>query len=300
MGLVTYHSLEEAVQASFGESVHIDKSSQLVMSDINLAKTLYLTNGDTVFLKLNTPENAGFFDAEEQGLWAIAQTNTIRTPKLFCKGIDTQKSLSFLMMEKIDSGQLKEDTWKVMGREFAAMHLADTTAFSCGKAYGFLQDNYIGATRQINTPNDSWVEFFRTCRLEPQFKMAEGTLGSDGIRLSLKLLDRLDTWLTEPSKPSLLHGDMWGGNHLVDQDGKVVLIDPAVYVGHAEADIAMTQMFSLMPRDFYQGYYEVLPKQEGYEDRRDLYNLYHYLNHFNLFGGHYLVSAMRIVMHFAG
>ena len=129
--------------------------------------------------------------------------------------------------------------------------------------------------------------------------MAEHAMSSRDIEAAGRLLDKLDDLLEEPSHPSLLHGDMWGGNHLIGPDGKAVLIDPAAYVGHAEADIAMTEMFSPLPRDFYRGYHEKIPEDAGYRDRCDLYNLYHYLNHFNLFGGGYLQSAMRIIHHYA-
>lgn len=300
MGLVSYISLEEAVKGCFGDEVGIKNDPRIMHGGINSTAMLYLTDGRKVFVKINSVANSAFFDAEEEGLAAIASTHTIATPKLYCKGCDTAKRYSFLMMEPIEGGRGNSDTWYVMGREFADMHLADASSFVSGKSFGFTHDNFIGATKQINTPKDKWIDFFRECRLIPQLKMAEHALSAHDIQASEKLLDKLDDLLEEPARPSLLHGDMWGGNHLVGSDGKVVLIDPATYVGHAEADIAMTEMFSPMPRDFYRGYYDKIPQSEGYRDRRDLYNLYHYLNHFNLFGGGYLASAMRIIMHYAG
>ena len=151
----------------------------------------------------------------------------------------------------------------------------------------------------INTPKDKWVDFFRECRLEPQIKMAEHAFSPSVLKQVISLLDRLDDYLSEPAAPSLLHGDMWGGNHLVKKDGKVILIDPAAYVGHAEADLAMTQMFQPMHRDFYEGYFEINPRMDGYEDRREIYNLYHMLNHYNLFGGSYLTSAYHTIAYYA-
>ena len=299
MGLETYSSIEDAVRGCFGSDTGVTSDLFAVGGGINSTATLLLSNGMKVFIKMNSIRNRAFFDAEEEGLEAIASTHTIGTPKLYCKGTDDKTSSSFLMMEPV-RGVQRSDTWITLGHEFADMHLADASAFVTGGLYGFTHDNFIGATKQINTPKNSWIEFFRQCRLLPQLKMAEHAMSSSDIAAAGKLLDKLDDLLEEPARPSLLHGDMWGGNHLVGQNGKAVLIDPAAYVGHAEADIAMTEMFSPLPRDFYRGYHEKIPENAGYRDRCDLYNLYHYLNHFNLFGGGYLMAAMRIIHHYAG
>ena len=296
--LENYRSLEDAIKGCFGEDIRIKSDPRIFHGGISSTALLDLSNGMRVFLKMNSIKNIAFFDAEEEGLDAIASVNAIGTPRLYCKGTDAKKNISFLMMEPVERGILKSDTWTVMGHEYADMHLADASSFVSGGMFGFMHDNFIGATKQINTPMDSWIGFFRECRLVPQLKMAEHAMSSADIQASIRLCDRLDDLLEEPDHPSLLHGDMWGGNHLVGRDGRAVLIDPAAYVGHAEADIAMTEMFSPMPRDFYRGYYEKMPENEGYGDRKDLYNLYHYLNHFNLFGGGYLSSAMHIIRHY--
>ena len=161
--------------------------------------------------------------------------------------------------------------------------------------YGFKNDNYIGASKQINKPKSSWITFFRECRLEPQFKMAERYFDNGFIRDAINLMEKLDKILIEPIKPSLLHGDLWSGNIMTGSNGKAMLIDPAVYVGHAEADFAMTELFGSLPRAFYKAYEEVNPLQPGYKERRDLYNLYHLLNHLNLFGSSYLFSVIQSV-----
>ena len=264
----------------------------------SLDEAVKACQGKKYFLKTNTIGNRSCIDAEEEGLNAIARTQTIATPEIYCKGTDRSKGISFLMTELIEEGTKRDDTWIRMGHEFADMHMADASGFVSGGKYGFLHDNYIGATKQINTPKDGWIDFYRECRLEPQVRMAGSAL-DPYMKDIIRLMDRLDDLLTEPESPSLLHGDMWGGNHLVGPDGSVVLIDPAAYVGHAEADMAMTVMFSPLPRDFYRGYHEKIPVEDGYEDRKDVYNLYHFLNHFNLFGGSYLAGALRIVRRFA-
>ena len=297
MPIKAYDSIEKAIKGCFGEDTSINSSRSVIGGDINTTQILSLSNGDEVFVKINTIKNKGFFDAEEEGLAAIAGTDTIGTPKLYCKGTDEKKGISFLMMEPVKGVQNK-DTWLIMGHEFADMHMAGTVGFVEGGKYGFIHDNYIGATKQINTPKENWIDFFRECRLEPQIRMAQDAFDRYTLKDMLKLMDGLDDILIEPDNPSLLHGDMWGGNHMIGSSGRAILIDPAVYVGHSEADMAFTELFGSMPRDFYRGYYEKIEKQPGYEDRKDLYNLYHLLNHYNLFGGSYLSSVIRTVRHY--
>ena len=299
MGLASYDSLENAVKGCFGKAVAIEDSSYVGGGDINDSRCLYLSNGIKVFVKLNTVGNSGFFDAEETGLAAIASTGAIATPTLLAKGIDEKHKQSFLMMEMIERTRPSNDCWEVFGRELAAMHKADTTSFTNGRRFGFASSNFIGASSQINNPMDSWIEFFRQCRLEPQFKRAEKHFAGDFITKIIRFLDRLDEMLTEPLYPSLLHGDMWSGNIMTGPDGKKMLIDPAVYVGHAEADIAMTELFGRLPGEFYTSYRSTGNIGEGYEDRREIYNLYHLLNHLNLFGRSYLSGVVGIVERFS-
>ncbi|MBQ7581908.1 MAG: fructosamine kinase family protein [Lachnospiraceae bacterium] len=298
MGLVSYESLEAAVRGCFGARVEICRSSHAPHGDINSTKILHLTNGESVFLKTNTVGNRGFFDAEEEGLIAIMDTGTAATPKLFAKGVDWGGGFSFLMMEVIERGDVTGKSIAALGYDLAGLHLADAGKYVEDGKYGFLHDNYIGATKQINTPKDSWIDFFRECRLKPQFKMAENAFTVSDRKRIIRLMDRLADLLTEPEKPSLLHGDLWGGNHLFDREGNAVLIDPAAYVGHAEADLAMTEMFRPFPQEFYEAYFARNPLVPGYRERKKLYNLYHELNHFNLFGGGYLRSALDTVMYF--
>ncbi len=175
------------------------------------------------------------------------------------------------------------------------MHQAQTDSFVPGGCFGFTEDNYIGASPQDNTPAQHWVEFFRDHRLAPQLAMAKDRLETDDLRAADLLMDRLDEFLIEPEQPSLLHGDLWAGNYMTGPDGCAWLIDPAVYAGHREADLAMTELFSGFPAQFYDAYREAWPLQPGYASRRDLYNLYHILNHLNLFGRSYLPSVRHIM-----
>ncbi|MCR5604923.1 MAG: fructosamine kinase family protein [Lachnospiraceae bacterium] len=139
---------------------------------------------------------------------------------------------------------------------------------------------------------------FRECRLIPQFKMAERYFDNTEVKSIMRLLEKLDDVLIEPESPSLIHGDLWTGNSIMGRNGKAWLIDPAVYVGHSEADIAMTELFGRLPNDFYSEYMSVYPMQPGYQDRRNLYNLYHLLNHLNLFGRSYLSEVVSIIKYY--
>ncbi|MBQ7583940.1 MAG: fructosamine kinase family protein [Lachnospiraceae bacterium] len=293
MELRSYDSVKAAICGCFGSKVHIEGRSHVGGGDINNASCLNLGNGERVFIKSNSVANRGFFDAEEEGLNAIASTGAIGIPKLLCKGTDGD--IAFLMMEMIDRANPVKDYWEIFGRELAMMHLADTDAFVPGGGFGFKSDNYIGATKQINKQNKSWIAFFRESRLEPQVKMAERYFDSGFLKAVIKLLDGIGKVLIEPERPSLLHGDLWSGNCMTGREGKAILIDPACYIGHAEADLAMTELFGRLPAGFYRSYNETNPLQPGYEDRRDMYNLYHMLNHLNLFGSGYLGSVKQIV-----
>ena len=261
--------------------------------DINAAWRLTLTDGTRVFMKANRTASPAFFLAEADGLAAIRGTGAIGTPAVIATGSDDRYG-SFLLLEWIEAAPHKRDFWETFGRSLAGMHLADADRF------GWVRDNYIGSTPQVNTPHDSWVAFFRDCRLAPQFRRAQHWFDADMRRRITHLLDHLGDWLVEPPRPSLLHGDLWSGNFITGSDGQAWLIDPAAYVGHSEADLAMTELFGGFHPRFYAAYQEVNPLQSGYDGRRDLYNLYHLLNHLNLFGRGYLPSVERIVRRYAG
>lgn len=295
-----FTSLENALGALFGSGVKVAQSDRIAGGDINEAYGLRLTDGNYIFMKSNEKKNVSFFTAEASGLDAIARTGAIGTPHILCSGTDEEKGgFSFLLMEFISGKSRAAHYWKTLAHELAAMHRAPAGEFVPEGKYGFGGDNYIGARQQVNTAYDSWVAFFRDCRLEPQFTSAERYFSPEDLKRIIRLLDNLDEFLTEPEQPSLLHGDLWSGNVITGNDGKAWLIDPAVYVGHAEADIAMTELFGGFPREFYAAYREDGLLQPDYADRRDLYNLYQLLNHLNLFGLSYLSSVKRIVEKYA-
>ena len=192
-------------------------------------------------------------------------------------------------MEYLTPAPRRADYWETFGRELAMLHRT-----KCGPKFGFSTDNYIGSTPQQNAPSDSWVSFFRDRRLIPQMKLAWSLL-DDRTRVT----DRLDHLLPEPAFPSLIHGDLWSGNALCGPDGKAWILDPVAYVAHFEAELTMTELFGGFPECFYRAYNEVNPVDNGYSTRRDLYNLYHLLNHLNLFGLPYLAEVKDVAEHYA-
>lgn len=288
----SFQSLQDAVSAVCGDDVKILRQSPVSGGDINLAYQLTLSDGRKLFLKENAADKLDFFVTETEGLAAIRGTNAITVPEIY--GYGTDKDHSFLLMEFMEPGSRQKDFFEDFGRRLAVMHRADCREYTGEGSFGFNSDNYIGAGHQENTPEKSWIAFFRDHRLLPQIRRAKPNFDEEALKVFDRLLDRLDQYLTEPEKPALLHGDLWSGNYVVGKDGLAALIDPAVYVGHPEADIAMTELFGGFPRAFYDGYYEVMGRTPGYEERRDLYNLYHLLNHLNLFGSSYYGAVMRI------
>ena len=295
--MIRANSLGEAIAALFGNDVRIASRCPVYGGDINEAYRLSLSDGTAVFMKCNSKKNLPFFDAEAEGLKALRETGTIGVPKALALGTDETMGVSFLLMVYLDTAPKIKGYWEVFGRELAALHRADAGSFVADKnlLFGFRTNNYIGASPQCNTPRKSWIVFFRECRLLPQIRMAEDYLDSNVLRQCDRLLECLDTWLLEPDFPSLLHGDLWSGNAVCGPDGKAWILDPAAYVGHFEAELAMTELFGGYPDSFYDAYHEINRIDDGYRDRRDLYNLYHLLNHLNLFGRSYLGAVRRIL-----
>jgi len=183
-----------------------------------------------------------------------------------------------------------KDSGLKLGQQLAAMHRKSWDKF------GWFRDNTIGSTPQPNTPTDNWVEFYREHRLRFQLDLAADNGGNRLLDQGEHLMGSLDAFFPDYDPlPSLLHGDLWGGNYSTDRDGNPVIFDPATYYGDREADIAMTELFGGFPNDFYSTYNQAWPLDAGYSTRKTLYNLYHVINHFNLFGGGYLSQADHMI-----
>lgn len=294
-----FHSLDEAIRAAFGNHVEMVKTDRIHGGDINTAYRISLSIGEKVFVKMNSAENNSFFTTEVHGLLALRQTKAIGVPKVLGMGIEEERKSSFLLLEYIESAPSVKNYWEVFGHQLAAMHRKAVDKMVELFRYGFSEDNFIGASPQKNLPMNTWIDFYRECRLLPQIKMAERFLDSRMKKKADYLLAHLDHYLREPEFPSLLHGDLWSGNVLCGKDGQAWILDPAVYIGDFETDLAMTQLFGSFPSAFYSAYHEINPIDKGYDDRRELYHLYHLLNHLNLFGSMYLGSVTEIFNRYA-
>lgn len=294
-------SIEAAIRNIFGENTRITDQTPMSGSDLNRICRLTLNTGERVFAKYNSPERFDTFRAEAEGLDAIRKTGCIPTPAVYGYGTDRDEKKAFILLEYLPQKRMQPAAaWEKFGRELAEMHRSAADTFSNEGKYGFAGDNYIGLSPQINAGCDSWIDFFRTNRLEVQLRKGEHIFSKKQLKQFSYLLDHLDRWISEPEFPSLLHGDLWGGNAMPCADGVIRLIDPAAYVGNREADLAMTELFGGFPRSFYEAYEEMCPFEPGYRDRRDLYNLYHLLNHLNLFGNGYLGEVVSVVERYAG
>jgi len=227
--------------------------------------------GRRVFLKVNDARFADAFAAEADGLAALRDAGC-RAPGPISHG--TSGAESYLLMEFLELKSRGD--YAALGRMLAAVHERH------GESFGWERDNYIGATPQKNHHSASWAEFWRKQRLEPQLALAKRNGHALDIGHVCDLLEKHNP------VPSLLHGDLWGGNAGFLPNGAPVLFDPAVYYGDREADLAMTELFGGFPAEFYSAYG---PLPAGYETRKHLYNLYHLLNHLNLFGGGYLAQV---------
>lgn len=252
---------------------------------INSARIIEGSDGRRYFVKTNRASRLTMFEAEAAGLEAIQATGTVRVPRPICSGSSGDEA--WLVLEYLEMGG--RGSAAELGRRLAAMHR------HTWDRYGWHRDNTIGSTPQINTPCSDWAEFLRVHRLGYQFALA-ARQGAPRRLLERgeRLLAGLEGFFVgyRPA-PSLLHGDLWGGNYGYSR-GEPVIFDPAVYYGDREADLAMTELFGGFPSDFYAAYREAWPLDAGYRVRKDLYNLYHVLNHFNLFGGGYLAQAERM------
>jgi len=237
------------------------------------------------FIKHNPSNNPKALHLEADGLRALSaliskHNLAIHTPEI--KAVDSQQ----LILERIPNQVARKDQWQLLGDQLARLHQVEQQSF------GYPEDNYIGLNPQKNGLFDDWGTFFYQQRLLFQCQLIQQSSIRNEIQAGLeKLQQPLIEWLNQHAiKPALLHGDLWSGNVLFS-DNKVWLIDPAVYWGDSEADMAMTALFGGFPKAFYQAYHQGLPQSADYSLKKICYNLYHYLNHYNLFGRGYLAAC---------
>ncbi|GAB5473134.1 MAG: fructosamine kinase family protein [Maribacter sp.] len=269
--------------------IRIRKIQGLSGGDLSRAYLLE-TDMERFFCKVNDHADAfDMFQAEKSGLDAIAKTHTIATPKvLLCEKLEQG---GLLVMEYIEPKRSGSKDMELLGHQLAALH-----RFSGASTFGWKTDNYIGSLPQSNHMHSSWPQFYAHERLLPQFKMAyqQQLLSFNEVPTETTLLDMCEKCLPI-TKPSLLHGDLWSGNYLIASDNTPYLIDPAVYFGHFEVDLAMTRLFGGFDSSFYLAYSEHFPKVGGEKARNDLYQLYYLLVHLNLFGKSYYPQVKSII-----
>lgn len=279
-------SIHAGLEDTLGSTGRLEWIGRLSGGDINQAALL--SDGRTKwFLKYHHHAPDGMFAAEAQALTEIAEKGLIQVPAPVAFG--SSGGIDWLVLEYL---QLKAHGSETrLGEKLAALHRVTAAR------HGWNRDNYIGSTPQCNTHCSDWLTFWREYRIKPQLEMAlntghAGRLADAGQRL----LENLHLLLAghQPA-PALLHGDLWSGNKAFTRDGQPVIFDPASYYGDRETDIAMTALFGGFGAGFYAAYENSYPLPDGHQLRRDLYNLYHLLNHLNLFGGGYLSRCERII-----
>ena len=286
-------ALQQAIGTATGVALVKPRLEPVSGGDINRAQRIEDATGRRYFIKINdgsdSAKTLAMFESEKAALQEIAATATIRVPQPWCVG--AAQDDAYLVLEWLDLQHLDEHAAVQLGEQLAALHRATSPTF------GWQRNNTIGTTPQINTPSEDWAEFWQLRRLEPQLRLA-ALKGFRGRlqRLGENLLSDCPAFFASyQPRPSLLHGDLWGGNAAALINGEPVIFDPASYFGDREADIAMTELFGGFPSDFRAAYRNAWPLDDGYAVRRDLYNLYHVLNHANLFGGSYAAQAERMV-----
>ena len=274
---MTRRALEAAAAAVFGRGVGLESAREVSGGCIN-ACYLLDTGTARIFVKLNAPRFADAFAAEADGLAALRAAG-MRAPEPIAHG--TAAGHAYLALEALELGA--DGNFGALGRALASLHR------STGERFGWTRDNYIGASAQRNAQSADWIEFWREQRLAPQLRLAAANGHGEISKPVERLCDELPRLLGGHSPcASLLHGDLWRGNAGFLAGGAPVVFDPAVYRGDREADLAMSELFGGFPRAFYAAYEEAWPLEPGYQARKHLYNLYHLLNHLNLFGGGYL------------
>lgn len=248
------------------------------------SKVINGQSGKSYFLKRGFSN--GMFYCEANGLKEIAKSSIIRIPEVIGVGDD------FLLLEYIASGVKKRNFFESFGEKLALMH-----QFSQSE-YGFYENNFIGSTVQKNDYSNTWADFYFRNRLLYQYRLLENKHAiTSELKSKFKLLEKkvIDILDSVHESASLLHGDLWGGNYMVDEKGEPVLIDPAVYYGHRETDLAMTKLFGGFSAVFYEVYNQINPLEEGYSYRENIYLLYHVMNHLNLFGSGYYRQTISLI-----
>ena len=260
------------------------------------SRKLVMNSGRVFFLKQVRDGSSGTFESEVRGLEELRKAGAVLVPEVVAHGLD------YMLLEWIEERKESADScMEELGFQFAKLH------YFSGEIFGFPEDNYLGDSPQSNSPSKNgsinWPTFYVENRLQFQAALAvkNGYTTPELQNLLELLYNKIPELLSgTEDKPSLLHGDLWSGNYLIDKNGRSWLIDPAVYYGHREADLAMTSLFGGFSKTFYSAYESAFPLAPGYAEREPLYQLYHLLNHLNLFGTGYYRQVISILKRYAG
>lgn len=284
------NEIAKVLKTVFGGDIEIMHCASVGGGDIHMSYQVeFLAAGEVrrVFVKTNDEQYAQLLEAESQALIEIAKQSAIKTPQ--CLGLHRASKHVFLVLEWLDLKSHGDDY--ALGRQMAKLHQVTHSSF------GWQGDNYIGYSKQPNRWVRRWSEFWRVYRLEPQLQLAQGQGFHKALKKFQQPLLAATELLLEAHNPqaSLLHGDFWGGNKAFLASGQPVIFDPASYYGDREVDLAMAGLFGGFTQDFYAGYESVWPLEPGFQQRKVLYNLYHQLNHLNMFGNSYLGESLRAI-----
>jgi len=282
-----WQGIVEHIEDVTGNVFSVERSSTLSGGSINAAFKLSDKSGQQFFVKTNQADKKDMFAAEAAGLKVLAESQTIKVPEPICFGANQHQS--YIVTEYLSLKGQADQT--LLGEQLAAMHRHTADCF------GWQINNTIGATPQLNTWQDDWVAFWQEQRFGYQLKLAEknGYGGELQILGEKLLLDMSVLFVDRAVEPSMLHGDLWGGNVAGLGDGTPVIFDPAFYYGDREADMAMTYVFGGFTTDFYSAYQAAFPLDDGFEVRKTFYNIYHIINHLNMFGGGYGEQAVAMM-----
>ena len=286
---MNWKHIEQAIIAATGQNFRSDRASSVSGGCINSAYQLG-GNGEEYFVKLNSADRLDMFEAEAAGLEELAEANEVLVPAPVCTGITGNQC--YIVMQYIAfGGSGGSHLMTKFGEQLAQLHRHTRDQF------GWYRDNTIGSTHQPNRYENDWLTFWRQHRLGFQLQMAiRHGLGADAQQKGEQLIEQLDRFFAGyKPQASLLHGDLWSGNYAISRNGEPVIFDPAVYFGDREADLAMTELFGSFGQDFYAAYNASWPLDQGYSVRKTLYNLYHILNHYNMFGGGYGSQAVGMM-----
>ncbi len=285
---MTFEPLVSSMSAAIGVQLSARPEARVHGGSINECYR-WQSRSRPLFVKVAPADSEGMFAAEAAGLQELEAAQALRVPHVL--GVGRTASHAWLALEWIDFGARTAAAQRALGERLADQHRRQAPAF------GWDRNNTIGSTPQLNEWRDDWVSFFRERRLRYQLELADSTSrGAELRRRAAPLLERLgDFFANYRPVPALLHGDLWGGNWGADDSGTPVIFDPAIYYGDREADLAMTRLFGGFGADFYAAYAATWPLDPGAGVRTALYNLYHVLNHFNLFGAGYLAQASSMI-----